>query len=92
METNEQVTVKPVPELNFFMKMMSKLPKNCSYCGKRYVPCHSNNVNVFFPLAQNGKCCPDGHEGFVKVFHGWGYVNNWFDFVKNPPETVEVTP
>lgn len=83
-ETEKIVTPKPLGKMNFLRKILSFLPGFCSYCGKMYVSCHSKEINIFFPLPQNGKCCPDGHEGYVKSFNGWGIVKTVFDFVESP--------
>jgi len=91
METKKRVEPKKLVEISFFKKVLSKLSGFCSYCGKKYIPCHSEKINIFFPLPQNGnsKCCPDRYEGYVYVFMGWGNCRQSFDFVKNP--TIEQT-
>ena len=87
MNTNqaEPVKPKPVPEkLGWLANILRHIPYFCSYCGKMYINCHSPSTSVF-SLGGNGKCCPDGHEGYTKENMGY-YVNiNKFDYVKNPP-------
>lgn len=85
VKNKEVVEPKALSKITLFRAFLSKLPGFCSYCGKKYVGCHSKNINIFFPVPQNGKCCPDGHEGYVDIFMGWGTVKNTFDFVENPP-------
>lgn len=34
------------------------------------------------PTPKNGKCCPNGHEGYVKEFTGYSEVTHHYDFVK----------
>ncbi|MCF7834886.1 hypothetical protein K9M48_02410 [Candidatus Gracilibacteria bacterium] len=85
METKKAVEPKALGKISLFRSVMSKLSGYCSYCGKRYVSCHSEKVNLFFPLPQNGKCCPDGHEGYVDVFMGWGNCRQTFDLIETPP-------
>lgn len=82
----EQVKPKEIGKLSLLKKLMRFIPFHCSYCGKMYKKCHSEKVNLFMPLPQNGRCCPDGHEGYVIEFLGFAEVKHTFDFVKNPPE------
>ena len=63
---------------------MRKLPGHCSYCGKRYKGCYSDTVSLFHPFPQTGKCCPDGHEGYVVEGCITGDSFKFkFDFVKD---------
>ena len=43
---------------------------------------------MLMPVPQNGKCCPDGHMGYITVFTGYSSVNRYFDQVMFPPENV----
>lgn len=84
-ETEKKISPKPVRKMSFLRKMLSMLPWFCSYCGKMYIGCHSKDINILFPMPQNGKCCPDGHEGYVTSFNGYAEIKTIFDFVENPP-------
>lgn len=81
----EQVIPKPVPEnLGWWRSLTRRLPGCCSYCGRLYVPCHSPKINLFYPVPQNGMCCPDGHEGYVDEHHIPGYsTRRRFDLVQD---------
>ncbi len=80
MET--KVECKEIGDLSFLRNITKHIIGFCKYCGKKYVNCHSNDLNLFFPLPQNGKCCPNGHEGYTEQFMGWGIIVNKFDNVK----------
>jgi hypothetical protein len=88
MNKEEQVVQKPIVKLNWYRKIMRFMPYHCSYCGKLYRRCHSNKINMLMPNPQNGKCCPDGHEGYVVEFTGYCEIIHWFDFVKNKNEYI----
>lgn len=76
--------VKPmqIGKLNLIHKILRVLPYHCSYCGSMYKKCHSDKVNLLMPLPQNGRCCPNGHEGYVDEFTGYATIRHWFDLVK----------
>ena len=76
------VLPKPIGKLSIWRKILKHIPGFCSYCGKRFVPCHSKDINLWMPVPQNGKCCPDGHEGYTVMFTGFAEVIQWFDFVE----------
>jgi len=78
-----QITLKEIGELSLFRKIMKFAPCHCSYCGKMHVNCHSKDINIMMPIPQNGKACPDGHEGYVVIFTGYAEFVKRFDFVKN---------
>jgi hypothetical protein len=60
------ITAKPVPnKLTFWQQIKCFLPRHCGYCGKTYVSCHSKEVSLLFPVPVTGRCCPDGHMGYV---------------------------
>lgn len=62
----------------------------CSYCGKFYTAkCHTDKINIFYPIPQNGRCCPDGHEGYTDEFTGYAIIRYHFDFVTNPPPSIQ---
>lgn len=78
-----QVIVKEVPKsLSLVYKISSKLPGFCSYCGKRYVKAYSNNINLLFPYPQEGKICPDGHEGYMIENILCGIIKHKIDNIK----------
>lgn len=81
-ETDE-VKLLPIGRLTFLRKVLSKLPFHCKYCGKRYVDCHSDKINILMPIPQNGKCCPNGHEGYTDEFTGFSINRYHFDKI-NP--------
>lgn len=92
-ETAAPERVVPMPidaKRSFFRRVVAKIFGRwvaCSYCGKFYTArCHSNDVNLFLPLPQNGRCCPDGHEGYVDEFVGAGTIRHWFDLVEQERE------
>jgi hypothetical protein len=86
MDENKQVSPKAVPEklsvVRNIIRVIFGKKLACSYCGRVYVKCHSKEINLFMPVPQNGKCCPDGHEGYVDEFLGWGVIRKFFDYVK----------
>lgn len=89
-EENEKqrVSCKPIPKKLSFLAWLSKTVFgghfSCSYCGKWYTKCHSKEVDIFMPVGQNGRCCPDGHEGYTKKMILWGgQMKCKFDYVKN---------
>lgn len=60
----------------------------CRYCGRRYVPCHADARSMVWPVAADGRACPDGHEGYVDRPAAFGgIVRERFDYVADPPET-----
>lgn len=62
----------------------------CSYCGRRYVRCHSPALSVVVPLPANGWCCPDGHEGYIDRFLVTGdIVRERFDFLAGQRNATE---
>lgn len=80
---SEQVQCKPVGNVSLWRRFLSRFVGFCSYCGKGYVPCHSKEMNLLLPLPQNGKTCPDGHEGYVDRMELWGGKTRYlFDLVK----------
>lgn len=59
----------------------------CLYCGKRYVPCHSDGVNSLMPAPRDGYCCPDGHEGYTDRHVCYGsFIRDRFDHVAETAE------
>lgn len=80
---NTPIEIKPIEKVSKWRRLLSKLPFHCKHCGKKYISCHGGNVNILVPLPQNGKCCPDGHEGYVDEFMLYGTVRHWIDNV-NP--------
>ncbi len=79
----QKVESKPMGKVNIWRMLLSKIPFHCSYCGKLYVGCHSDDINTIFPLPQNGRCCPDGHEGYTKEFIGLaGFIYKKFENIK----------
>jgi len=80
---NKEVKVLPIGKKSIWKKITSFLPFHCRYCGKRYVKCHSDKINVLMPLPQNGRCCPDGHEGYTDEFTGFAIMRHWFDNIKH---------
>lgn len=79
---NKEVKILPIVHVTIWRRILSKLPFHCSYCGKKYVKCHSNKINILMPLPQNGRCCPDGHEGYTDEFIGFDIIRHWFDNTK----------
>lgn len=89
-DEKQQIVPKEIPgRISLFRKLLIRLFGKrwvCSYCGKRYsARCHSDKIDLLMPVPQNGRCCPDGHEGYVVRFTGWNYVRDTFDYVENPP-------
>jgi hypothetical protein len=82
MKKDKKIKIKPVKKLTFWRKVTSMLYHHCSYCGKRYVNIHSEDINLFCPLPQNGKGCPDGHEGYIIERGWWVDVVHRFDFME----------
>lgn len=80
---NDEVKVLPLEKVTLWRRFLSKLPFHCRYCGKRYVNCHSNKINILMPVPQNGKCCPLGHEGYTDEFIGFDIIRHRFDNIKH---------
>lgn len=78
----KKVKPKKIGKLSVFRKLIRYMPNHCSYCGQRYIGCHSDHVNILYPMPENGKYCPNGHEGYVKSFYGHGYIKHTFDYIK----------
>jgi len=79
----KKVKPKKIGKLSLIRKCLRIAPNHCGYCGKRYVDCYSRKVNILMPIPINGKCCPNGHEGYVDEFVGWGTVRYKFDYIKS---------
>lgn len=83
----EKVEVRMVPKkLSIYRFLLSKLPGFCSYCGKKYVCAYSNKINLFNPVPQNGKICPNGHEGYMNENILCCIVRHHIDNVKKSQE------
>lgn len=75
---------KPPDHLSFGRWLLARLPRFCRYCGKHYVKCVGGpeRFNIFVPLGEQGRCCPDGHEGYLDAFYGYGFARTFVDNVK----------
>lgn len=82
---SEQVIPKPLEPIPFWRKVLACLPGFCSYCGCWYVPCHKLDITPWAPLPPTGRACPNGHEGYVDRFYGYGWIRYHFDYIRNPP-------
>ncbi|WP_417610079.1 hypothetical protein [Owenweeksia hongkongensis] len=80
---SSQITPKPIPPLSLVKRLLRKLPWFCSYCGRLYVKCHSRTPDGVSPSYAPGRCCPNGHEGYVDEFLGHSTVRRKFDLVKD---------
>jgi hypothetical protein len=78
----KKVKIKKIGKLSIIRKILRHIPYFCSSCGKMYVKIHINKMNILMPLPQNGKGCPDGHEGYIMEFIGVGYVKHIFNHLK----------
>lgn len=84
MNISEAIKVKPVPKkLSIFRKLFRNIPGFCSHCGMKYVKAHSKKINLLCPVPQNGRFCPNGHEGYIDEFVMVGYVRHSFNNVPN---------
>lgn len=69
--------VKKIPEkLSVWRKLIKHLPNHCKYCGKKYTNFQYKSID--------GKCCPNGHMGYIKWEITYSTVFEYFDNTKNP--------
>lgn len=82
----KRVFPQPVPQdKGPWRWLLSLLPGFCSYCGKKYIACNQG-IDTFTFMPKNGRCCPDGHEGYVDRFIVSGDIARYtFDYVAHPP-------
>ncbi len=75
--------VKPLPikKLSLLRVILTKLPSFCAYCGRHYTRCYSREAGLY-PLPLMGKCCPNGHEGYIDEYIGHSKVRKRFDMIK----------
>jgi hypothetical protein len=83
-----RVTLKPVPSrIGLLRRLVARTLGGrwaCRYCGKWFVECHADRASLLHPLGSNGRCCPDGHEGYTDRELGWGaWCRERFDYVKD---------
>ncbi len=80
------ITYTPPPAtLSWWRWLLARLPRFCKYCGKHYVRISGGpeRFNPFVPLGENGRGCPDGHEGYLDAFHGYFIERTHVDNVKS---------
>ena len=66
-----QIRDMTIPVRSRARSILSILPGFCGYCGKKYIK---------FP--ENGKSCPNGHEGYIDIVSGSLLTRNYYDNVE----------
>lgn len=83
----QSIRFRPLADSLLWWRLwLAWLPGFCRYCGQRRVRCSRGELKVLFPVRAEGRCCPDGHEGYVDQFYGYATIRYYFDAVRYPPD------